>query len=335
MKTKITLLALFFVITGFLAISLGQVKIGIIGLDTSHSIAFTKLLNGETKSGEFEGYRVVAAYPYGSKTIKSSYERIPNYIKQVEGMGVEIVPSIAELLKKVDCVLLETNDGHPHLEQANEVFKSGKIMFIDKPIGATLAQTIAIFELSKKYNVPIFSSSALRFVEQNLKLRNGDLGRVIGADCYSPATSEPSHPDFGWYGIHGVETLFTVMGTGCVSVNRMSADSVDVVVGKWADGRVGSFRGIKHVKPGYGGTAFTSNGIVPIGSYSGYEYLLSEILKFFKTRVAPVSEKETIEIFTFMEASNESKRKDGKVISMADTYRKGARDAQKLIRKLK
>ncbi len=335
MNTRITFLLIFFLLTGVFNLAMGQVKIGIIGLDTSHSTAFTKFLNGEDKKEEFKDFRIVAAYPYGSKTIKSSFDRIPGYTKQVEELGVEIVPSIAELLKKVDCVLLETNDGNLHLEQANEVFKSGKIMFIDKPIGASLAQTIAIFELSKKYNVPIFTSSALRFVKQAQKLRNGELGRVIGADCYSPATSEPSHPDFGWYGIHGVETLFTVMGTGCVSVNRMSADSTDVVVGKWADGRIGTFRGIQQGKSGYGGTAFTTSGIVLVGTYEGYESLLSEILNFFRTRVVPVSEKETIEIFTFMEASNESGRKGGKIISMNETYRKGVKDAQKLIRKLR
>ncbi len=335
MNTKITFLLLFILLTGLFTVSEGQVKIGIIGLDTSHSTAFTKFLNGENKKEEFKDFRIVAAYPYGSKTIKSSFDRIPGYTKQVEELGVEIVPSIAELLEKVDCVMLETNDGNLHLEQANEVFKSGKIMFIDKPIGASLAQTIAIFELAKKYNVPIFSSSALRFVQQNLDLREGKLGRVLGADCYSPSTPEPSHPDFGWYGIHGVETLFTVMGTGCVSVNRMSSDSTDVVTGKWTDGRIGTFRGLQQGKPNYGGTAFTSTGIFPVGTYSGYEFLLSEILKFFRTRVAPVSEKETVEIFTFMEASNESKRKGGKIISMDETYRKGVKDAQKLIRRLK
>ncbi len=335
MNTRITFLLIFLLLMGFFSLAVGQVKIGIIGLDTSHSTAFTKFLNGEDKKEEFKDFRIVAAYPYGSKTIKSSFDRIPDYMKQVEELGVEIVPSIAELLKKVDCVLLETNDGNLHLEQANEVFKSGKIMFIDKPIGASLAQTIAIFELSKKYNVPIFTSSALRFVKQAQKLRNGELGRVIGADCYSPATSEPSHPDFGWYGIHGVETLFTVMGMGCVSVNRMSADSTDVVVGKWADGRIGTFRGIQQGKSGYGGTAFTTTGIVSVGTYEGYEALLSEILNFFRTRVVPVSERETIEIFTFMEASNESERKGGKIISMNETYRKGLKDAQKLIRKLR
>ncbi|MEA5130232.1 MAG: Gfo/Idh/MocA family oxidoreductase, partial [Proteiniphilum sp.] len=247
-----------------------QIKIGIIGLDTSHAIAFTKFLNGEDKKEEFKEFKIVAAYPYGSKTIKSSFDRIPGYIEQVKGLGVEIVPSITELLKKVDCVMLETNDGNLHLEQANEVFKAGKIVFIDKPIGANLAQAIAIFQLAKQYNVPVFSSSSLRYVDQSQKLRNGELGKVLGADCYSPAHLEPSHDDLAWYGIHGIEALFTVMGTGCVSVNRMSSEGTDVVVGLWNDGRIGTVRGARTGKAPYGGHAVTDKGVVSTGEYQGY-----------------------------------------------------------------
>lgn len=311
-----------------------QIKIGIIGLDTSHAIAFTKFLNGEDKKEEFKEFKIVAAYPYGSKTIKSSFDRIPGYIEQVKGLGVEIVPSITELLKKVDCVMLETNDGNLHLEQANEVFKAGKIVFIDKPIGANLAQAIAIFQLAKQYNVPVFSSSSLRYVDQSQKLRNGELGKVLGADCYSPAHLEPSHDDLAWYGIHGIEALFTVMGTGCISVNRMSSEGTDVVVGLWNDGRIGTVRGARTGKAPYGGHAVTDKGVVSTGEYQGYEGLLKEILKFFKTHIPPVTEKETLEIFTFIEAADVSKSKGGKIISLDATYRKGMKEAQKLIRKL-
>ncbi len=323
------------ILSGLLLIAQAQIKIGIIGLDTSHSIAFTKFLNGKDKKEEFKDFTIVAAYPYGSKTIKSSYDRIPGYIEQVKEMGVEVVPSIAELLERVDCVLLETNDGNLHLEQAYEVLKAGKTMFIDKPLGATLAQSIAIYQLAREHDVPIFSSSALRFVPQNQKLRNGEYGKILGADCYSPATREISHPDFGWYGIHGVETLFTIMGTGCIAVNRMSAEETDVVVGLWDDGRIGTFRGRRTGKSIYGGTAFTDKGAEAVGPYQGYEVLLSEILKFFKTHATPVSEAETLEIFTFMEASNESKREGGKIILMEDTYRKGLKEARQLLQELK
>lgn len=121
---------------------------------------------------------------------------------------------------------------------------------------------------------------------------------------------------------------------GCKSVSRMSAENTDVVVGLWDDGRIGTFRGLRTPKSGYGGTAFTSKGAVPVGGYDGYGFLLEEILKFFKTRVAPVSEKETLEIFTFMEASNESKRYSSKTISMESTLKRGQKEAAKLIKKL-
>lgn len=307
-------------------------RIGIIGLDTSHSTAFTELINSDSSPAFAKGFRVVAAYPYGSQTIQSSYERIPGFTEKVKQLGVEIVPSIADLLSKVDCVLLETNDGRLHLEQAMEVFKSGKICYIDKPIGATLGDAIAIYEMAEKYNIPIFSSSALRFTTQNQKIRNGEMGQILGADCYSPHKAEPTHPDFGFYGIHGAETLYTVMGTGCEAVNRMSTADGDVVVGRWKDGRIGTFRAVIKGAPVYGGTAFTDKGTIEVGGYQGYEVLLEQILKFFRTGVSPISKEETIEIFTFMKASNMSKAQNGEIITMDEAYRKGWKDAQKLIK---
>lgn len=332
MKLRILLLAVLF---GVILNSSAQIKIGIIGLDTSHSIAFTKELNGKDKKDDYKDFRVVAAYPYGSKTIKSSFDRIPGYINQVKEMDVEIVSSISELLKKVDCVMLETNDGNLHLEQAYEVFKAGKPMFIDKPLGANLAQAIAIYQLAREYNVPIFSSSAVRFTPKNQQIRLEEFGEILGADTYSPATKEITHPDFGWYGIHGIEELFTLLGAGCVSVNRMSSEGTDVVVGLWDDGRIGTFRGRRTGKSIFGGTAFTKDGAIPTGGFVGYNVLLDEIIKFFKTGEPPVTEQETLGIFTFMEASNESKREGGRIILMEDTYRKGLKEAQQLLKELK
>lgn len=334
MKTKLLTLTLF-VVFSFGVFAQKTIKIGIIGLDTSHSTAFVKELNGKNKKDKYKNFQIVAAYPYGSRTIESSYKRIPGYIKQVEELGVEIVQSISELLEKVDYVMLETNDGNLHLEQAHEVFKSGKRVFIDKPLAASLEQAIAIDKLSKRYNVPYFSSSSLRFTPQNQKFNKGELGHVLGADTYSPATREPSHPDFGWYGIHGIESLFTIMGTGCVSVNRMSEEGTDVVVGTWKDGRIGTFRGRRTGKSIFGGTVFTDKGAVPAGGFEGYAVLLDEILKFFETGVVPVSPAETLEIFTFMEASNVSKAKGGKIISMEETYKKAEKRANKLLKKYK
>ena len=286
-------------------------KIGIIGLDTSHSIAFTKALNDPVAGPEFAGYKVVAAYPKGSKDIKSSADRIPGYTDEVKKLGVEIVDSIDELLPKVDVVLLETNDGRLHLEQALPVLKAGKRMFIDKPVAASLSDAIAIFEAAKHYNVPVFSSSSLRYIEGAREISGGSLGKVLGADVYSPATIEKTHPDLFWYGVHGVETLFTVMGTGCKSVVRTYTDNTDLVVGTWNENRIGTFRGIRYGKADYGGTVFCEQGITVLGKYNGYNLLLAEIVKFFQTGVVPVKPEETIEIFAFMAAAEESKFMSG------------------------
>ncbi len=119
------------------ALSGDHVRIGMIGLDNSHSIAFTRIINNPDDEA-MNGFNVIAAYPRGSRTIESRYSRIPGYTEEIKKMGVIIVDSIKELPEVVDVVLLETNDGNLHLEQALEVFRAGKRVFIDKPVAGSL-----------------------------------------------------------------------------------------------------------------------------------------------------------------------------------------------------
>ena len=299
-----------------------QKRIGIIGLDTSHSIAFTKALNAAGAAPELKGYKVVAAFPQGSNDIESSVKRIPGYTEEVKKLGVEIVSSIRELLKKTDFILLETNDGRLHLQQALEVIKAGKPVFIDKPVAASLKDALAIFKAAEQGKVPVFSSSSLRFMQSAQEVAKGKVGKVLGADCYSPAHLEKTHPDLFWYGIHGVETLYTVMGTGCKQVVRLHTNDTDVVAGTWEDGRIGTFRGTRSGKSGYGGTVFGENGTTVLGPFDGYDALLVQIIAFFETGIPPVSSRETLEICAFMEAADESKNKGGIPVSLEEMMRR-------------
>jgi len=305
-------------------------KVGIIGLDTSHSVAFTKALNSPTAGPEFGGFKVVAAYPKGSNDIKSSVERIPGYIEDVKKQGVEIVNSIDELLTKVDFILLETNDGRLHLEQAIPVLKAGKRMFIDKPIAASLTDAIAIFDAAKHYNVPIFSSSSLRYISGTKEISEGKIGKVIGADTFSPCSLEKTHPDLFWYGIHGVEILFTIMGKGCKSVTRVHTPDTDMAIGTWQDNRIGTFRGIRSGKSGYGGNVFGEKGILALGNFDGYNPLLVKIIEFFNTGVVPVSQEETLDIIAFMQAAEESKLKGGVPVEIEKVRLKAIQQAKKI-----
>jgi predicted dehydrogenase len=253
---------------------------------------------------------------------------VAGYTKQLSEMGVEIVPSIDALLEKVDVVLLESVDGRPHLEQAIPVIKAKKPLFIDKPVAGTLADAVAIFELARQYGVPCFSSSSLRFSKGIIGMRDDrKIGEVIGCEARGPCSLEPHHPDLFWYGIHGVETLFTIMGTGCEEVSRTQTDGTEFVVGRWNDGRIGTFRGLRDGSHGYGATVYGAKGIAPSGGYEGYEPLVVEIVKFFKTGKPPVSAEETLEIYAFMEAADESKRQGGKPVSIASVLEKAKAEA--------
>ena len=306
-------------------------RIGVIGLDTSHVPAFTKAINNaETPSG-LRPCRVVAAYPYGSRDIASSADRIPIYTKQVKELGLEVVDSIDALLEQVDCVLLETNDGRPHLEQALKVFRAGKPVFIDKPTGSKLSEVVAIYRAAEFFKVPMFSSSSLRFSQGAQAVRAGSLGDVLGCAAYSPCALEKTHVDLFWYGIHGVEMLFTCMKTGCLSVTHTSTKDFELAVGTWEDGRIGTFRGIRRGKSGYGGTAFGSKAIGTIGKYDGYQPLVEQIVSFFRTGKSPIAAAETIEIYAFMQAAFESKRSGGVPIKIGDVMAAAEREADELL----
>lgn len=282
-----------------------------IGLDTSHAPEFAKLINGDSHP-EFPA-KVTVAFPGGSEDIPSSRDRVAGFTKQLSEMGVTIVDSIEVLASQCDAVLLESVDGRPHLHQATPIIQAKLPLFIDKPLAGSLADAIAIDELAKQHKVKWFSSSSLRFSPSIIKYRRDPnwLGKVVGAFSWGPCPFEPTHPDLFWYGVHGVETLYTVMGPGCISVTRSYTEQTDVVTGIWSDGRVASFRGIRQGKSGYGVAVFGEQAIELDGKYEGYAPLVDEILQFFHDGTLPVEPSETIEMFAFMEAAQLSRERGG------------------------
>lgn len=314
MTTRLALLLAGLVVipAGFAA----DLRIGMIGLDTSHVEAFTSLLNDPNHKDHVPGGKVVAAFKGGSQDIPASRDRVEGYTKTLqEKYGVKIVDSIEQLCQEVDAVLLESVDGRPHLAQARPVIQAGKPLFIDKPMAVSVREAREIFHLAQDHKVPVFSASSLRFGKSTQAVRHGSIGPVLKAETHSPAHLEPHHPELFWYGIHGVESLFTVLGTGCETVqHQTTTDGKIVVVGTWNGGRTGVFR----EADGYGGTATGEKGQASVGAYDGYAPLVVEIMKFFRTGVSPVPAEETIEILAFMEAADESKRQDGKPVRLAD-----------------
>ncbi|MFM8470898.1 MAG: Gfo/Idh/MocA family protein [Limisphaerales bacterium] len=309
--------------TAVASTSAAELRIGMIGLDTSHVPAFTDILNNPMNKAHVPGAKVVAAFKGGSQDIPSSRDRVEGFTKTlVEKYNVKLYDTVEELVKNVDAVFIESVDGRPHLAQAIPVIKARKPLFIDKPMAGSLKDALEIFRLARDANVPVWSSSSLRYGKAAQAVRGGSVGKVTYAEATSPASLEEHHPDLFWYGVHGCETLFTVMGTGCESVKRGKTDDGRIeVTGKWQGGRTGIFREDKK----YSGVAKGDKGEAPIGAYDGYAPLVVEAIKAFQTGVVPVKPEETIEILAFMEAADESKRRGGSEVTLAEVLKKAGR----------
>jgi predicted dehydrogenase len=293
------------------------IRVGIIGLD-AHAVPWTRILTDPNTKPPASEMKVVAAVPSYSPDIPFSNDNIEKNKQAMRDMGVELVDTIEALLPKVDGVMLLGIDGRPHLKQAEVVLKAKKLLYVDKPVAVSLVDTVRIFDLAEKTGTPCFSNSSLRYSPGIAAMRNDpNLGKVLGCDAYSSnAPLEPSHPDFFYYGIHGTELLFTIMGPGCKTVTRVKTPTADLAAGVWEDGRLGTLRGILQGRTGFGATVYGEKGIAPAGNFAGYEPLLVEIAKFFKTGKPPISVDQILEIYAFMEGADESKRQGGATVSL-------------------
>ena len=309
MKTNVALLL------AALCAHAADLRVGIIGTDTSHATAFTRLLNGEDAGGggRIPGARVVAAYKGGSPDIQESASRVEQYAEELRTKyGVEIVPDIPSLLSKVDVVLLESIDGRTHLAQARPVIAAHKPVFIDKPLAATLQDAREIAHLAKAAGTPWFSSSSLRFGAIGAAKPDG----ATGIATWGPGPFEPHHYlELAWYAIHPVELLYTLMGPGCIEVTRIAGENEDVIVGRWKDGRLGTVRAIRPYSD-YGAVIARGRETTVLhpkaAEATDYRPLVEQIARFFTTGRPPVPNEETLEIFAFLDAAQRSKEQHGR-----------------------
>jgi len=297
-----------------------MIRLGIVDFDTSHVVAFTQRLNHlEVNEDQWiEGAQIVMGCP---GTSIMSPERVPGFTEQLKSYGVKLVDDPTEMIGQIDGVLIESVDGSVHYDRAKPFLEAGVPMFIDKPFTCSLEQAKALADLAKKKNVPLFSSSSLRYglEVQEVQEEQNEIGKVMGADAYSPGSVHPRNPGLFNYGIHGLETLYALMGPGCTSILAVSTEGVDVVTGLWKGDRVGTLRATRAGAHSYGFTAFGEKRVVSSSINAGFIYreLLKRIVKMFETGESPLDIRETLEIVAFIEAAMESARRDGARVSLA------------------
>jgi hypothetical protein len=287
-----------------------EVRLGIIGTDTSHVVEFTRLLNDPSAPGHVAGARIVAAFEASSPDIPSSRDRAKGFSTTLrEKWHISFVETIGQLCPMVDGILLESSDGRTHLSQFRQAAACGKPVFIDKPLASTLADARKIARLAQSKQVPWFSTSAMRFTSvQSLRSPN-----LTGAFVWGPGPLEPHHHlELSWYAIHPIEMLFTLMGTDVEQVTRTYTPGGDEITGIWKGGRIGTVRTIRPYGS-YGAITFLPNRKTAMVTDISVSYvpLLQQIVKFMQTGIPPISNQETLRIYSFLDAAQRSRERGG------------------------
>ncbi|WP_127581766.1 Gfo/Idh/MocA family protein [Paenibacillus koleovorans] len=290
-----------------------KLKLGMIGLDTSHCTAFAKLLNDSANEYHVPGGTVMYGYPGGSPDFDMSHTRVEGFTATLrDEYGIAMLGSPEEVAERSDAILLTSVDGRVHLEQFRKIVGYGKPIFIDKPFALTTAEASAMVQSAQEHGVPIMSASSARFGQELLDVLEAEAkDDIIGADCYGPMELKPTQPGLYWYGIHSAEMLYRILGRGCVQVTAVTNDQYELVVGVWKDGRVGTIRGNRRGNKTFGGlihgikeSVFVNTSKHPKPKYAS---LLEAVMSMFQTGQPPIDPQETIEIIRFLEAANESR----------------------------
>jgi len=298
---------------------MSELRIGMVGLDTSHCEAFTEVLHNRDNPHFVEGGRIVGAYPGGSDLCAVSRDRVAKFTEAMrDKRGVKIYDSIESLGEQVDAWLLESVDGRQHLEQFSLMAPFGKPVFIDKPLACSYEEARQIAELADRHGAPIMSASSLRFSAGVTGLAGED-EEVRSCEAFGTMAILDDYPAYFWYAVHGAEIVFSYLGRGCRTVQALHRDDADLLIGLWEDGRIGTVRALRFAPYHFGCTVFTTKGTrhsLAQDEPPAYSLMMKKVLEFFRTGVSPVDVEETLQIMAFLDAAGQSLEKGGQQVAL-------------------
>lgn len=297
---------------------MSNLKVGMVGLDTSHCEAFAKILHDEAYEYHLPGARIVGVYPGGSPHFAKSHERVQGFTDTLhQRYGAKIYDDIATLANEVDALFLESVDGRQHAAQFAQL-AAGKPVFIDKPLTTTTAEARALIAQAQATGTPIMSCSSLRYAAGIADLVSAE-EKVTSVEAFGPAVLLDDFPGLFWYGIHSAEILTLLMGAGCQRVQCVARAEQDVVVGEWGDGRVGVLRGTRAGSGQFGCVVHTDKTVKASVAQSTppyYYLMLQKILPFFQSGQSPIPISETYETIAFLEAAERSRAQGGQAMPL-------------------
>jgi len=298
-----------------------DIKIGLIGLDSSHCVEYATLLHQAAHSHHVPGGRIVAAFPGGSPDWELSASRVDGFTQRIgEEFGIPLEDSIEAVVDRSDALMILSVDGRVHRDQFEIVARSGKPTYIDKPLAVSVADSRRIEAIAVEHGTPFFSASVWRYSRglQEALATLDEPCRQISLQGPWPL-HEGRH---GWffYGIHQVEMVYAAMGTGCRRVACARDGASEILTGFWPDGRMASVGACHDKERPFAGHLLGAKReallTVLDDKYDRYGAFLRSALEFFKGGTAPVPTMETIETIAFLEAAAISAENGGILIDL-------------------
>lgn len=299
---------------------MSNLRIGFIGLDTSHVSAFARFLNDPNDPNYKPGSPVTCAWPGGSPDFKASIDRVGGFTQELrESFGVEILDTPEAVAEACDLIFITAVDGRTHPDLFLRVAKAGKPVFIDKPFALSVTEAREMIALAAAEGITLMSCSSLRFSEELLAAVKAGRDEILGCDLYGPMSEEATQPGLFWYGCHTVEMLVSVMGTGCREVRCLKTDGHDVVTATWTGGRVATVHGLRGGHWKFGAVIHRTDGPIFVDGSAGrppYLCLLDAILESLPNGRSAVPPEEMLEVVSIIAAANESRLNNGRPVTL-------------------
>lgn len=282
-----------------------ELKIAMIGLDTSHSVEFTKLLQSpDAGDAKAYGIKVVTClrFPTPFQTEEGQDQRQA----VLESCGVKVTKDFDEAVADCDGIMIEINDPAYHLEYFRRCAGLGKPIYLDKPMADNKENGAEILKLIKENNIACMSASPLRFspevIEACNSMQTPQCATIFGTLGIAPAGSS-----IVWYGVHGFDMLQRAMGRGARSVTTMSDEVGIVAVVEYDDARRGVVELAQEVYV-YGGVLRDEERMLPfsVNLDMVYSATIVEIANFFNGKDVTLEMEDTFEVMAMLDAAERS-----------------------------
>ena len=277
-----------------------MIRIGIVGSDNSHALAFAKLANIDRALGD----RCAAVGIWGADHA------------QADGIATEtkiekVVDRPEAMVGEIDVAVVVDRHGNLHAAHALPFLEQGLPVFVDKPLAISIDDCRRMLDVSARSGSALTSFSALRFAPaiETLAAELPELGAIKAVHFAGPCdfASEYGGPFF--YATHVVEMALRLVGDDIETVSAKRNGASVVVLVSWKNGAIGSFSLLGDAAYRFHATLFGADGMAAqeiLGGAPTYAKTLEQIVRMAETGERPLTDSQLlrpIEIIHAIEAS--------------------------------